>query len=68
MILCLWDNDEVQFARLLSEILAVGLSGKQERDICASMGVSTVELTGLFERAEEAFERTKLYLKQYDVD
>lgn len=55
----LWNRNDIQFARLLAEINAAGLTKAQERDLCESMDISKAELRELLERAEYAFERLK---------
>ena len=55
----LWENDLIQFARLLDEFNAVGLVEDQERQICESMDISGDQLTELFERANAVWEVAK---------
>lgn len=47
-----WKNDNIQFARLLSEIVAVGLTDEQKQELCESMDLLPHELDELFDRAE----------------
>jgi len=53
-----WDNDFVQFARLLAEINAV-----QEKvatdELCASMDLTPNDISELLQRADVAWERAK---------
>ena len=58
-----WERDDVQFARLLAEIKAVGLTAKQTADLKASMDLSTEQICELLDRAEEAFESMKETMK-----
>lgn len=59
----LWKNNKVQFARLLAEIEAVGLTGDQRKSLCDSMDLDLVELDELFERAQTEFQTIKESLK-----
>jgi ribosomal protein L13E len=52
----LWERDDVQFARLLAEIKAVGLTADQVKCIGVSMDLTTEQVCEIFDRAEEAFE------------
>lgn len=54
-----WDNDAVQFARLLAEIRAAGLNRRQIVDIATSMDITSVQLHELLDRAERVFEAAK---------
>lgn len=54
-----WDNDLLQFARLLAEIRAIRLSDEQYDDLSKSMGLGVHEIDSLFSRAEEVFEQEK---------
>lgn len=58
--MCQWQNNNVQFARLLAEIAAAGLPDDVLNDLCASMDLGPVEVTELFDRAQCAFEKNKL--------
>ena len=56
----LWENDNVQFARLLSEMRGIVTIKKSEmKELCASMDLSENEIDELFERADSAFIRIK---------
>lgn len=56
----LWEDDLVQFARLLCEITATtALDYGGWVDLLKSMDLETEELAELFERAHMVFERTK---------
>jgi len=56
----LWDNNRVQFARLLSEIYAnIELTDEQWRSLEESMDLSRDEILSLFERADEVFQKSK---------
>ena len=56
----LWDNNRVQFARLLSEIYAnIELKDEQWRSLEESMDLSRDEILSLFERADEVFQKSK---------
>jgi hypothetical protein len=52
-------GDLVQFARLLSEIRAVGLTEGQVQGLCESMDVEERDVRGLLSRAEEVWEKAK---------
>lgn len=54
-----WDRDDYQFPRLLSEILAVGLTDEQLKALSESMGLGLREIDSLFDRAEAAWEEVK---------
>jgi hypothetical protein len=54
-----WKDNSVQFPRLLAEIYAVGLTGKQEKDLQKSMDITREDLYDLLERADQEFERLK---------
>jgi hypothetical protein len=56
----LWDNNRLQFARLLSEIYAnIELKDEQWRSLEESMDLSRDEILSLFERADEVFQKSK---------
>lgn len=55
----LWECDEVQFPRLLSEIRAAGLTSAQYEDPCKSMGLERRDIDELLLRAEAAWEKKK---------
>ena len=54
-----WNNDAIQFPRLLAEIWAVGLTEEQIKDLCVSMDVKPKHIHEIFQRAERHFERLK---------
>jgi hypothetical protein len=55
----LWENDEIQFARLLAEIAAIGLTENQMMDLEDSMDLPPAKIRELFDRAEARFEAAK---------
>ena len=55
----MWQKDHIQFPRLLAEIYAVGLTGKQEKDLMKSMDLTRDEIYELLERADKNWEREK---------
>jgi hypothetical protein len=54
-----WDNDAVQFPRLLAELRAVGLTNDQYRDLTTAMDLTFDEIDELLERAETAWQAIK---------
>ena len=54
-----WENNSVQFPRLLAEIRGVGLTVKQEKALCASMDLTPRDIYVLLERADKEWERIK---------
>lgn len=54
-----WDDDAIQFPRLLDEIAGVGLTADQMDQLCESMDLTPPEIQELFDRAEEAWENAK---------
>jgi hypothetical protein len=54
-----WDDNFLQFARLLDEICAVGLSKEQLEQIGESMDLPQAPLNDLFERARQQWEQIK---------
>jgi hypothetical protein len=54
-----WMKDRVQFARLLAEIRAVGLTKQQYLDLQASMDCTRAVIEELLFRAEDAWEHIK---------
>ncbi len=47
----LWENNKIQFARVLSEIHYNGLTDEQYSKLCASMDLTSDQLDELFDRA-----------------
>lgn len=58
----LWDNDLIQFARLLDEIRATQENLDYD-SLCESMDLEPDDIDELFERAMKVFERAKAELK-----
>ena len=58
-----WDDNTIQFARLLAEINAVGLTINQYQQICDSTDLGVMDIDELLERAEKEFEEIKSLLK-----
>ena len=54
-----WDDDSIQFPRLLAEIYALGLTPDQVQGLEVSMDLTMHKLFALFARAEAAWERIK---------
>lgn len=54
----LWDNNEIQFARLLCELSAV-CDNLQLPAVALSMDLPLARVVELFERAHTVFERSK---------
>ena len=56
-----WDNNYIQFARLLAEIYsAAGLTTEQYEQLKASMDLGYEDIDEIFERAMLEFERVKI--------
>ena len=55
----LWNNDKIQFIRLLAEIHALGLCHEDKNVLCSSMDISRTQLEELFQRAENQWEELK---------
>jgi len=55
-----WNNNSLQFARLLSEIQAIGLTDTQYEELSVSTGLSRGEINSLLKRAEVVFEGEKI--------
>lgn len=55
----LWQYNHIQFPRLLSEIIGVGLSEEQWDDILENMDLESDELSELFDRAQSEWESIK---------
>lgn len=54
-----WENDSVQFPRLIAEIKGVGLSSEQVQELCTSMDLKKEDIYDLLERAEATWEDIK---------
>jgi hypothetical protein len=57
-----WDDNTIQFARLLAEINAIGLTMSQYQQICDSTDLGVMDIDELLERAEKEFEEIKLQM------
>ena len=59
--MALWDNDELQFARLLTELNAVNmvLSKEAKAELMENMGLEWDDIDEIFERAHETYEDYK---------
>lgn len=55
----IWENNAIQFPRLLAEIIGNGLSETQWDDLLASMDLESDQLNNLFDRAQAEWERIK---------
>jgi hypothetical protein len=62
-----WNNESVQFARLLSEISAAGIDWEMMNSLCQSMNTTQAEIEGILYRAEEKWELIKdqMFLEQH---
>lgn len=56
----LWEDDQVQFTRLLAEISSTELPNYIYDELRASMDLTNEEINELFDRANAAWERYKL--------
>lgn len=54
-----WENNNVQFPRLLAEILAIGLTPRQFADLSKSMDLNSEDIKALLYRAEKRWETIK---------
>ncbi len=54
-----WNDNSVQFPRLLTEIFMAGVTPEQLRDMEQSMDLSKGEILELFQRAEKEFLKIK---------
>jgi len=54
-----WNNNHLQFARLLSEIRAMGLTAEQSEQLKQSMRLHQDEIDEVFDRAQLEWERAK---------
>lgn len=52
-----WSKNSIQFPRLLSEIIAVGLTEEQWDGLLASMDLTSGELSELFDRAQNRWKQ-----------
>lgn len=55
-----WDQDRLQFPRLLAELRAIGLTDDQYRELEASMDLSRGYIDELLERAETKWQKIKV--------
>jgi len=56
----LWENDNVQFIRLLAEMAGcVTISKKDMKALCDTMDLTPADINALLDRAVVAFERIK---------
>ncbi len=55
----LWQNDYIQFTRLLAQILAVGLSEETLDELCDSMDLERSEVYELLVRAQVKWDAIK---------
>lgn len=56
----LWDRDEIQFPRLLAEMVAIGVPGNDDvKELCESMNLEEVDIAELLDRAQAEWERLK---------
>jgi hypothetical protein len=55
----IWFDNYQQFARLLAEIIAVGLTKNQWDSLLLSMDLHSDQLSDLFDRAQDVWERDK---------
>ena len=56
----LWENDEVQFARLIAEIAGVDIGEEAWDELLENMNLESDELSELFDRAQMKWEKIKL--------
>jgi len=55
-----WENDSIQFARLIDELEAVGgFTNEIVEDLCASMDLERDELFEIVERAQKVWDDIK---------
>lgn len=54
----LWDNNELQFARLICELVA-NVDDLHFEEVCESMDLEPEQLQELFDRADEVWEKAK---------
>lgn len=53
----LWDDNTIQFARLLCEIMAT--QNVDYEALCESMDLTDADINDLFDRADDVWERAK---------
>ena len=54
----MWENNEIQFARLLCELVAANES-LAIKEVAMSMDLEVADVNELFERAHQVFEEAK---------
>lgn len=54
-----WQRDDYQFPRLISEIMAQGMTESQWDGLLEAMDLESDDLSELFDRAQQAWERIK---------
>lgn len=54
-----WEDDSVQFPRLLAEISAIDLSKEQILELCKSMDLKPGDIRDLLDRAQRRWELIK---------
>ena len=55
-----WNNDDIQFPRLLAEIMAtVDFTTRQWDALCSSMDLDRPDILELFDRAQAKWDRIK---------
>lgn len=55
-----WDNDDIQFPRLVSEIYAtVEFNSDQRARLCASMDLEWEQIIEVMERADDVWQKIK---------
>ena len=59
----LWEKNNIQFARLLAEIRAIGLNDEQYGWLSVSMNLNYNEIDEILERAETQFQKIKNSIK-----
>lgn len=65
----IWGQDSIQFARLVAEINATGLTRNQWKSLLESMDLNDDELDELFDRADRAWHQIKYGItSQYPGD
>lgn len=55
----LWENNQVQFSRLLAEINSIGLTKEQYQELSESMDLEIEFIDELFDRAIDDWEEHK---------